>query len=119
MYISVAAGLVPVSVPVNVSLGGNVTVSFSGSQVEVYDNVGKAVLSQAAFKSTDTLTIELPAGQANSVVGRSPQQRRRAASAGQFGPRGHRARRTTRSRWLGRAGPTRSPSPATPSRPTA
>jgi cyclophilin family peptidyl-prolyl cis-trans isomerase len=68
VYIAVAAGPVPVSVPVNVSLGGNVTVSFSGSQVEVYDNVGKAILSQAAFKSTDTLTIELPAGQANSVA---------------------------------------------------
>jgi cyclophilin family peptidyl-prolyl cis-trans isomerase len=65
--ISVIQGLTPVSVPLNAKLGGNVTVSFSGSQVEVYDNVGKAVLSTATFKSTDTVTIDLPAGQANSV----------------------------------------------------
>ncbi len=66
--ISVAVGLAPVTVPVNVSLGGNVTVSFSGSQVEVYDNVGKAVLTNAPFTSNETLTVNLPAGQANSVT---------------------------------------------------
>ena len=51
----------------NSSLGGNVTVSFSGSQVEVYDNIAKAILSKATFKSTDAITLDLPAGQANSV----------------------------------------------------
>ena len=51
----------------NSSQGGNVTVSFSGSQVEVYDNIGKAVLSKATFKSTDAVTVDCPAGQANSV----------------------------------------------------
>ena len=65
--ISVIIGLTPVEVPVNASLGGNVTVSFSGSQVEVYDNIAKAIVSKATFKSTDAITIDLPAGQANSV----------------------------------------------------
>ena len=66
--ISVILGVAPVEVPVNTSVGGNVTVSFSGSQVEVYDNVGKAVLSKATFKPADAVTIELPSGQANSVA---------------------------------------------------
>ena len=51
----------------NSSLGGNVTVSFSGGQVEVYDNIAKAILTKGAFKSTDAITVDLPAGQANRV----------------------------------------------------
>ena len=38
-----------------------------GSQVQVYDNVAHAVVSSTTFKSTDTFTIDLPAGQANNV----------------------------------------------------
>jgi cyclophilin family peptidyl-prolyl cis-trans isomerase len=67
LSISVIIGLPPVQVPVNSSFGGNVTVSFIGSQVEVYDNVGKAVLVMAPFKSTDVISLDLPSGQANSV----------------------------------------------------
>ncbi len=65
--ISVILGLAPVAVPVNSSLGGNVTVSFSGNQVLVYDNIAKAVLSKATFNSTEAVEVDLPAGQANSV----------------------------------------------------
>ncbi|MGA2255731.1 MAG: peptidylprolyl isomerase, partial [Thermoguttaceae bacterium] len=65
--ISVAAVLSPVQIPANSSLGGNVTVSFSGSQVEVYDNIANVLLSKVTFKSTDTFTVDCPAGQANSV----------------------------------------------------
>jgi Ca2+-binding RTX toxin-like protein len=68
LNISVIIGLAPVQVPVNSSKGGSVTVLFSGSQAEVYDNVGKTFLSNATFKSTDTITVDLPAGQANSVL---------------------------------------------------
>jgi cyclophilin family peptidyl-prolyl cis-trans isomerase len=62
--ISVSSGI---QIPLNTSLGGNVTLSFSGSQVEVYNNIAKAVLTTLPFKSTDTITIDCPAGQANSV----------------------------------------------------
>jgi cyclophilin family peptidyl-prolyl cis-trans isomerase len=64
--VSISIGLA-IAIPTNASLGGNVTVSFSGSQYEVYDNIGKAVLTTLAFKSTDIITIDCPAGQANSV----------------------------------------------------
>jgi cyclophilin family peptidyl-prolyl cis-trans isomerase len=66
--ISVVLGLAPTEIPVNSSAGGDVTVFFSGTQVEVYDNVAKAVLSKTAFKSTDTVEVDCPAGQANSVL---------------------------------------------------
>jgi len=65
--ISVIVGLPPVQVPLNSTLGGSVTVSFSGSQVLVYDNIAKAVITKGAFKSTDAITVDLPSGQANSV----------------------------------------------------
>jgi cyclophilin family peptidyl-prolyl cis-trans isomerase len=65
--ISVAPGLSPITIPTNASLGGNVTVSFSGSQVEIYDNIAKTILITETFKSTDTVTIDCPAGQTNSV----------------------------------------------------
>jgi cyclophilin family peptidyl-prolyl cis-trans isomerase len=66
--ISVILGLAPSQVPVNVTLGGDATVLFTGDNVLVYDNIGKAVLSDATFKSTDTVEVDLPAGQANSVL---------------------------------------------------
>jgi len=66
--ISVGVGLLPAAVPVNSAAGGNVTVSFVGNNVQVYDNVAKTMLSNQTFKSTDTMAIELPAGQANVVV---------------------------------------------------
>jgi Ca2+-binding RTX toxin-like protein len=66
--ISVVVGLAPVPVPANSSKGGDVTVFFSGSQVEVYDNIGKKFLSDATFKPTDAVTLNLPSGQANSVL---------------------------------------------------
>ena len=65
--ISVILGLAPTEIPVNTSLGGNVTVLFSGSQVIVYDNVAHAVLSNATFTPSDAIEIDAPAGQANSV----------------------------------------------------
>lgn len=65
--ISVIIGLAPIQVPVNSANGGNVTVSFFGGQVQVYDNIAKKVLSKTTFKSTDTVSVNLPAGQANSV----------------------------------------------------
>ncbi len=66
--ISVIVGLPPIQIPVNASKGGNVTVFFSGNQVEVYDAIGKTFLSRSTFKPTDTVAIDLPAGQANSVL---------------------------------------------------
>jgi cyclophilin family peptidyl-prolyl cis-trans isomerase/Ca2+-binding RTX toxin-like protein len=65
--ISVVPGLGVVQIPTNTSLGGNVTVSFSGNQVKVYNNIAKAVLSTLTFNSTDIVTIDCPAGQANTV----------------------------------------------------
>jgi len=65
--ISVILGLPPVQVPLNSTLGGNVTVSFSGNQVVVYDNIAKDVVTQGTFRSTDAITVDLPSGQANSV----------------------------------------------------
>ncbi len=67
LNISVIEGPPPVQVPANSSSGGNVTVSFSGSQVKVYDNIGQAVLSNVTFNSSDVVTIVLPTGQANNV----------------------------------------------------
>ena len=66
--ITVVVGLTPTEVPVNSTSGGNVTVSFSGGNVVVYDNVGKTTLSKQAFKATDTVEIDLPAEQANTIV---------------------------------------------------
>ena len=68
LNISVIIGLAPINVPVNTTLGGNVTVSFSGNHLEVYDNIGKAVVSSETFTSTDSVQVDLPAGQANSVT---------------------------------------------------
>lgn len=67
LTISVVAGLTPTQVPISTS-GGSVTVTFSNGNVEVYDNVGKTMLSNQSYKSTDTVEIDLPAGQANAVV---------------------------------------------------
>jgi cyclophilin family peptidyl-prolyl cis-trans isomerase len=66
--ISVIIGLAPTQIPVNTTLGGNVTVLFSGSMVEIYNNITKSVLSEASFKSTDTVEVDAPAGQANYVT---------------------------------------------------
>ena len=107
--ISVILGLAPVEVPVNTTSGGNVTVSFSGNQVEVYDNIAKAVLSKATFKSTDADHDRFARRPGEQRVDRAPQQRQRRDSEGDAGPGATAARRTTRSPWLGRAGPTRSP----------
>ena len=65
--LQVAASLAVFQIPVNAGLGGNVTVSFSGNQVEVYNNLTHAVLSSATFHATDTVQVDCPAGQANSV----------------------------------------------------
>ena len=66
--ITVVIGLIPTQVPINSTIGGNVTVSFAGSNVQVYDNLAKKSFSNQSFKSTDTVEVDLPAGQANSVV---------------------------------------------------
>jgi cyclophilin family peptidyl-prolyl cis-trans isomerase len=66
--ISVGIGLTPTQIPVNASKGGDVTVQLTGSKVMVYDNIAHAVLSSATFSSTDTIEIDCPAGQANSVL---------------------------------------------------
>jgi hypothetical protein len=66
--ITVVIGLVPTEVPVNGTAGGNVTVSFSGNNVQVFDNVAKTVLSTQSFVSTDTVEVDLPALQTNNVV---------------------------------------------------
>jgi hypothetical protein len=66
--ITVTVGLTPTQVPINATTGGSVTVSFAGSNVQVYDNLGKTVLSNQSFKSTDTVEVDLPAGQTNSVI---------------------------------------------------
>jgi cyclophilin family peptidyl-prolyl cis-trans isomerase len=66
--ITVVIGLIPTEVPINATAGGNVTVSFSGNNVQVFDNVAKAVLSTQSFVSTDTVEVDLPALQTNNVV---------------------------------------------------
>ena len=75
-------------IPVNVSKGGNVTVSFSGSQVEVYDNIAKAILSQATFKSTDIITVDCPPARRTACRSCFPPAQRRCRKS--VGPRGHR-----------------------------
>ncbi len=66
--ITVTIGLTPTQVPINATIGGNVTVSFAGSNVQVYDNLTKTVLNTQSFTSTDTAEVDLPAGQANTVT---------------------------------------------------
>jgi len=68
LNISVAQGVAVATIPVNATLGGDVSVSFSGSQVQIYDNIAKAVLSSSPFTSTDTVEIDCPAGQTNLVT---------------------------------------------------
>ena len=65
--IRVILGLVPTQAPVNAATGSDVTVVFYGSNMMVYDNLGKAVLSYQNFKASDIAEVDLPAGQANSV----------------------------------------------------
>jgi cyclophilin family peptidyl-prolyl cis-trans isomerase len=65
--IAVSAGVPPTTIPAN-SAGGDVTVLFSGNQVLVYDNIKKQVLTSSVFDSTDSVTINATAGQANSVL---------------------------------------------------
>ena len=55
-------------IPVNATLGGNVTVLFTGSQVLIYDNIAKKALTNVAFTSANTIEVDCPAGQANSVL---------------------------------------------------
>jgi Ca2+-binding RTX toxin-like protein len=66
--ITVVVGLAAVQVPVNETLGGNVTISFSNGSVLVFNNITDATLSDQTFKSTDTMEIDCPAGQSNSVT---------------------------------------------------
>ncbi len=66
--ITVVIGLIPTEVPVNPTAGGNVTISFSGHNVQVFDNIAKTVLSNQSFVATDTVEVDLPALQANSVI---------------------------------------------------
>ncbi len=68
--VSVAGAII--DVPTNLTQGGNVTVSFSGNTVKVYNNLTKSVLSTNTFKSTDTISIVLPASQANIVAIAAP-----------------------------------------------
>ncbi len=68
VQLQVLTAQVIASIPVNATLGGDVTVSFSGSQVQVYDNIAKAVLKSSTFTSTDTVEIDCPAGQTNYVT---------------------------------------------------
>ena len=66
--ITVVIGLIPTEVPINATAGGNVTVSFIGHNVQVFDNIAKTVLSNQSFVSTDTVEVDLPALQTNSVT---------------------------------------------------
>ena len=65
--ISVALGVPVTSIPANASKGGNVTVKFIGNQVLVYDAIGNDALTYTSFTSTDSVEIDCPAGQANTV----------------------------------------------------
>ena len=117
--ISVILGLVPIAVPVNTKLGGNVTVTLSGNEIEIYDNIGKAVLGQNTFNSTDTVDITLPAGQANDVTIDLPNNaRRRCRRRSRCRERQAARQTTTRSPCRGPWGRTCSPSPTARSRPT-
>jgi cyclophilin family peptidyl-prolyl cis-trans isomerase len=68
LTIAVANGVEPTSIPTNSTLGGDVTVFFSGSQVIIYNNIANSVLRSAAFGSSDSVEVDCPAGQANSVL---------------------------------------------------
>ncbi len=60
---------VPVTtIPINASQGGNVTISFIGSQVQIFDNIAKAILATSSFTSADTVEVDCPAGQTNLVT---------------------------------------------------
>ncbi len=57
-----------VSAPIPTSsAGGNVTVSFSGGNVQVYDNTAHAVISNTAFTPANVIEVECPPGQTNNV----------------------------------------------------
>ncbi len=68
LNIAVSQGVAVTTIPINVSLGGNVTVSFSGNQVEIFDNIAKAILTSTTFSSTDIVEVDCPAGQTNLVT---------------------------------------------------
>ena len=66
--IAVSKGVAVTEIPVNATLGGDVTVKFIGNQVLVYNNIGQAALTYATFDATDSVEVDCPAGQANSVL---------------------------------------------------
>ncbi len=66
--IAVSQGVGVTTIPINASLGGNVTVSFSGGQVQIFDNIANAILTTSTFSSTDTVEVDCPAGQTNLVA---------------------------------------------------
>jgi cyclophilin family peptidyl-prolyl cis-trans isomerase len=66
--IAVSQGVGVTTIPVNVSLGGDVTITLSGNQFQIYDNIAKAILNSSTFNSTDTIEIDCPAGQTNLVT---------------------------------------------------
>ena len=68
VQISVTAGFLPTAVPVNAAKGGYVTLMFSGTGAFIYDNVSGTVLTNAPFQTTDTVEIDCPAGQSNTVL---------------------------------------------------
>jgi Ca2+-binding RTX toxin-like protein len=45
-----------------------VTISFVGNQVQIFDNIGNAILTSSTFGSTDTVEVDCPAGQTNLVT---------------------------------------------------
>lgn len=59
--------LVGLTIPVNATAGGNVTVSFAGNQVVFYDNIAQATINKQTFTSTESITVICPPGQKNNV----------------------------------------------------
>lgn len=66
--ISVTATLPPVQIPTDTVHGGNVTVSFSGNTVIVFNNQANSQLASMAFTANDTVLVQCPDGQANVVT---------------------------------------------------
>ena len=67
LQIVVGSDLTPVAIPAS-SSGGNITVTFNGSNATFYDNIGKKTLATLAFTSIDTMQVICPTGQANVVT---------------------------------------------------
>ena len=117
--ISVILGLPPAQIPVNSSLGGGVTVLFSGSNVLVYDSVDHDILSYGDVQAHRHRPDRCPGRPGEHGDGLASQQSQRRASQAGVGRGGQRCHEQPGHSCWRPGRPTRSPSPAARSPPTA